>query len=181
MEVWSTFTQDPRDPRCAMLRASDHDRIIVQQVLDEAYADGRLDRDEYDQRTERVRGVRLLGDVNGLLTDLVAPRPAAPNRSLARASNRDLEQLAQRTWQNKRRDAAFSFVGASLVSTAIWFATAFGDDGFEPYFFWPAFVIVFSFLHLVRTAASRGEIVENEVRRLERKREKEQRKPGWRP
>ena len=41
-------------------------------------------------------------------------------------------------------------------------------------------MIVFSLLHLVRTAASRREIVENEVRRLERKRDKEQRKPGWR-
>ena len=34
MEVWSSFSHDPRDPRCAPLRASDHDRTVVQTVLD---------------------------------------------------------------------------------------------------------------------------------------------------
>lgn len=180
MEVWSSFSHDPRDPRSAPLRASDHDRTVVQTVLDEAYADGRLDRAEYDERSERVSGLRLLGDVDGLLSDLVARRPADPSRSLARASHQDLERLAQRAWQDKRREATFSFLGASLVTTAIWFATSFGDGDFDPYFFWPAFVIVFSLLHLIRIASSRREIVENEVRRLEKRRDKEQRKPGWR-
>ena len=180
MEVWSSFSHDPRDPRCAPLRASDHDRTLVQTVLDEAYADGRLDRGEYDQRTQQVGGLRLLGDVNGLLGDLVAQQPPSSGRSLAQASSSDLERIAQRTWQTKRREAAFSFLGASTVSTAIWFATSFRHGGFDPYFFWPAFVIAFSLLHLVRTASSRREIVENEVRRLEKKREKDQRKPGWR-
>jgi Domain of unknown function (DUF1707) len=181
MEVWSSFSHDPRDRRYAALRASDHDRTVVQTVLDEAYADGRLDRAEYDERSRRVGGLRLLGDVDSLLSDLVARRPAAPGRSLVHASDRDLERLAQRTWQTKRREAVFSFLGASLVTTAIWFATSFSDGHFDPYFFWPGFVIVFSLLHLVRTASSRREIVENEVRRLEKKRDKEQRKPGWRP
>jgi hypothetical protein len=181
MEVWSEFTHDPRDPRCAPLRASDRDRNVVQQVLDEAYADGRLDRAEYDQRSQRVGGLRLLGDVNGVLSDLVPPRPVAPDRSLAKASNSDLERLAERAWREKRREAVFSFLGASLVTTAIWFATSFRHGDFNPYFFWPGFVIVFSLLHLVRTASSHRQIVESEVRRLERKRDKEQRKPGWRP
>ncbi|WP_460829149.1 DUF1707 SHOCT-like domain-containing protein [Nocardioides hungaricus] len=182
MEVWSAFTHDPRDPRCAPLRASDHDRAVVQQVLDEAYADGRLDREEHDERTRRAGGLRLLGDVHGLLADLVAQRPAATaGRSLLHASNSDLERLAERAWRTKRREAAFSFVGASLVSTAIWVATCFRDGGFDPYFFWPAFVIALSLLNLVRTAASRREIVDKEVRRLEKRRERDQRKPGWRP
>jgi hypothetical protein len=180
MEVWSSFTHDPRDSRYAPLRASDLDRTLVQQVLDEAYADGRLDRDEYDQRSARVAGLRLLGDVRGLLSDLVAERPAAPQRSLVHASNGDLERIALRAWQTKRREAVFSFLGASVVTTAIWFATSFRHGDFNPYFFWPAFVIAFSLLHLVRTATSRREIVESEVRRLERKRDKDQRKPGKR-
>lgn len=180
MEVWSSFTHDPRDPRCAPLRASDHDRTVVQTVLDEAYADGRLDRAEYDERTRRVGGLRLLGDVHGLLGDLVAQRPPSAGRSLAHASSSDLERIALRSWQTKRREAVFSFLGASTVTTAIWFATCFRDGDFDPYFFWPAFVIAFSLLHLVRTASSRREIVESEVRRLEKRREKDQRKPGWR-
>ncbi|MBZ5738777.1 DUF1707 SHOCT-like domain-containing protein [Nocardioides mangrovi] len=177
-EVWSSFTHDPRDGQYAPLRASDQDRAVVHQVLDEAYADGRLDREEYDQRTAQVGTVRLLGDINPLLADLVAPR-VSPRQSLVRATSTDLERMAAKEWERKRREAVFSFLGASLVTSAIWFATSFRHGDFDPYFFWPAFVIVFSLLHLVRVAASRGEIVDSEVRRLEKRRDKEQRRPGW--
>jgi hypothetical protein len=176
-EVWSSFTYDPRDPRYAGLRASDHDRTVVHQVLDEAYADGRLNREEYDERSARVDAIRALGDLRIVLDDLVAPPPSS-ERSLAHASRRELEVLAERAWRTKRREAAFSFLGASLVTTAIWFATCFGADGFDPYFFWPGFVIAFSLLHFVRVAGSHAEIVDQEVRRLEKRRSKEQRGRG---
>lgn len=176
-EVWASFTYDPRDPRYAALRASDQDRGIVQQVLAEAYADGRLDRDEYDERSARVSSIRSLGEFRSVLDDLVAPPPST-SRSLAHASSRDLEVLAEKAWQGRRRDAVFSFLGASGVTTAIWFATCFGGGGFEPYFFWPGFVIVFSLLHLIRVASSHGEIVESEIKRLEKQRSKEQRGRG---
>jgi len=185
MEVWSSFTRDPRDRQHQALRASDHDRLLVQQVLTDAYADGRLDREEFDERSEAARTVRTLGDIDPLLKDLVASRPPSPD-SLVQASRTDLERLAHRHWQTKRREAVFSFIGASTVTTAIWFLTSWGKDGFQPYFFWPAFVIVFSLLHLVRTAASRQDIVDQEVKRLEKRQAKELRGrpgrgPGWGP
>lgn len=185
MEVWSSFTRDPRDRQHQALRASDQDRLLVQQVLADAYADGRLDREEFDERSEAARTVRTLGDIDPLLKDLVAPRPA-PTSSLAHATRADLERLAHRHWQAKRREAVFSFLGASTVTTAIWFLTSWGEGGFDPYFFWPAFVIVFSLLHLIRTAASRQDIVEDEVKRLEKRQAKELRGrpgrgPGWGP
>jgi hypothetical protein len=176
-DVWSSFTYDPRDPRYAGLRASDTDRTVVHQVLAEAYADGRLDREEYDERSGRVAGIRALGELRSVLDDLVAPPPST-ERSLAHASRRDLEVLAEKAWRTRRREASFSFLGVSLVTTAIWFATSFGGGGFDPYFFWPGFVIAFSLLHLVRVASSRGEIVESEVKRLEKRRSKEQRGRG---
>jgi len=40
-------------------------------------------------------------------------------------------------------------------------------------------LIVFSLLHLVRTGVSRQEIVDGEVRRLERKQAKDQRRKSW--
>lgn len=178
-EVWSSFTYDPRDARFAGIRASDQDRDTVQQVLADAYAEGRLDREEFDERSDRVRSVRVLGDVQPLLADLVAP-PVRADRELVHASRRDLEEMAERHWRTRRREAFFSFAGASLVTTAIWFATCFGDGGFDPYFFWPGFVIALSLLNLVRTAASHDEIADREVRRLERQREKQQRKSNWR-
>jgi hypothetical protein len=155
--------------------------MLVQQVLADAYADGRLDRDEFDERSEAARTIRTLGDVDPLLQDLVAPRPV-PGGSLVHAGPKDLEQLAERHWQRKRREAVFSALGASLLTTAIWFATAWGKDGFEPYFFWPGFVIVLTLLNVVRTAGSRQEIVEDEVRRLQKRQAKELRsRPPRRP
>lgn len=185
MEVWSEFTRDPRDRAHQPLRASDHDRLLVQQVLAEAYADGRLDRAEYDERTEAARTVRTLGDVWPLLRDLVAARPASGD-SLARATRSDLERLAHRHWVAKRREATFSFLGLSAVTSTIWFLTCFGSGGFEPYFFWPMFIIVFSLLNLLRTLTNREGIVEDQLRRLEKKQAKELRSrpgrgPGWNP
>ena len=174
-DVWSTFTYDPRDPQYAALRAADKDRSIVLQVLTDAYADGRLDREEFDERCARANEVRLLGDLAPLLLDLVAASP--PTMSLAHASRRDLEQRAERAWESRRREAALSFLGPSLVCLAIWFATAWQDDEFEPYFFWPAFVIVFTALHLIRTLVRHTEIVDEELRRLEKRRSKERRRP----
>ena len=170
-EVWSSFTHDPRDARFAPIRASDQDRSVVQEVLDEAYADGRLDRDEYDERSERARRVRVLGDLNPLLSDLVAVVSAS--QQLALAPRSELEKRAERAWRSRRREAVFSFLGPSLITTAIWFATSWGEDGFDPYFFWPGFVIVLTLLHLLRTAFRHDEIVEEEIRRLEKRRAKE--------
>ena len=185
IEVWAEFTRDPRDRAHQALRASDHDRLLVQQVLADAYADGRLAREEFDERNDAARTVRTLGDIDPLLKDLVAPRPATSD-SLVRATRSDLERLAHKHWLAKRREAALSFAGLSTVTTTIWFLTCWGSGGFDPYFFWPAFVIVFSLLNLIRTVASRQEIVENEVRRLEKRQAKELRNrpgrgPGWSP
>jgi hypothetical protein len=171
-DVWASFTRDPRDPQYAALRASDQDRLVAQQVLADAYADGRLDREEYDERSDQVRGSRTLGELGPLLLDLVAPPPVTDG-SLARATDADLQRLAERAWRGKRREAVFSFIGASLVTSAIWLATSFAKGKFDPYFFWPAFVIVFSFLNVVRTVGSRSEIVEGEVRRLRKRQAKE--------
>src|SRR6187397_2068017 len=46
-DLWASFQHDPRDPAVAPLRASDADRNLVHGVLTEAFADGRLDREEY--------------------------------------------------------------------------------------------------------------------------------------
>lgn len=179
-DVWSSFTHDPRDARLAPLRASDHDRAVVQQMLADAYADGRLDRAEYDERSRRAAEIRLLGDIHPLLGDLVASQPVL-GRDLARATPADLQRRAEEAWQRKRREAAYSFLGVGSLTVAIWLATSFRDGAFEPYFFWPAFPIVFALLHLVRTATSRREIVQAEVNRLERQRAKALRRPGWLP
>ena len=70
-QIWSSFTLDPRRPEYAPLRASDQDRNVVHQVLADAYADGRLDREEFETRTAAVSAAKTLGELAGLVEGLV--------------------------------------------------------------------------------------------------------------
>src|SRR6185295_13720980 len=79
-DLWASFQHDPRDPAVAPLRASDADRNVVHGVLTEAFADGRLDREEYDERTAAALRARTLGQLPPLVVDLVPDRPLLPTK-----------------------------------------------------------------------------------------------------
>jgi hypothetical protein len=55
------------------LRASDHDRERVAEVLRAAAADGRLDLDEMDERLSAVYSARTYADLEPLVRDLPGP------------------------------------------------------------------------------------------------------------
>ncbi|HEY4702188.1 MAG TPA: DUF1707 domain-containing protein, partial [Streptosporangiaceae bacterium] len=52
------------------IRASDHDRESTVEVLREAYTAGRLDLDEFDERTSAAYASKTWADLRGLTTDL---------------------------------------------------------------------------------------------------------------
>jgi hypothetical protein len=58
------------------MRASDNDRWRVQTRLNEAFAEGRLDRDEWDVRATALSTAVTYGDLDRLTADL--PRPYLP-------------------------------------------------------------------------------------------------------
>ena len=76
------------------LRIGDAEREAAAQALGEHYAVGRLTREEYDERAERVWAARTVADLRPLFADLPAPhagtgaprpraasaKPAAPSR-----------------------------------------------------------------------------------------------------
>ncbi len=72
--------------RLEALRCADHDRELVAQVLNNAYAEGRITFEEHADRIARAYDARTFGDLNALTTDLVprtrqvppTPRPAQP-------------------------------------------------------------------------------------------------------
>jgi Domain of unknown function (DUF1707) len=173
-EVWSRFAHDPRDPATAVLRAADADREIIHRVLGDAFADGRLDREEYDERSSAVWEARTLGDLPPLVADLVPERTPVvhPKAGLLFASAADLQRMAVQRWEEARRHALVGFVGSTLVCWAIWAATSLDDGDFNPYFPWPLIVMAVSLANLVKTMVSRREIVASEVQRLERKQAK---------
>ncbi|MGE5290906.1 MAG: DUF1707 SHOCT-like domain-containing protein [Micromonosporaceae bacterium] len=61
------------------LRASDHDRERAVKKLEEHYVQGRLDKDEFDERTRAALTAKWLGDLHALTRDLPPdPAPASP-------------------------------------------------------------------------------------------------------
>ena len=168
-DVWASFHHDPRMPAHAGLRASDQDRDLIQQVLAEAYADGRLDREEFDTRSEQTAAARTLGELPPLVSDLVAT-PGATT-SLARLDAEDLQRRAVAKYASDRREAFLGFLGPSLICVMIWFVLGMGSG-----FFWPGFVIAVTGINLIRTLVMRQDMIESNRRRLERKAEKERRR-----
>lgn len=155
---WESFRLDPRQPANAPMRASDADREIVRAVLAEAYSDGRLTREEYDDRLGTLYGTRTLGDLTSLVADLIPPSAPPPARApLPRA---DLRERGERKWRKDVEGAVMGFLVPSIICTVLW--VAFDRGGF----FWPMFPMLFLGLSLVGTIARRESVIEREVLRL---------------
>jgi Domain of unknown function (DUF1707)/Domain of unknown function (DUF4190) len=61
------------------MRACDADRDRVAELLGVAYSEGRLSKDEYDERLEQAFSARTYADLDRIVTDLpVPPVPAVP-------------------------------------------------------------------------------------------------------
>lgn len=163
VEMWNQFDHDPRKPSNAAMRASDRDRAVIEAVLADAFAEGRLTRAEYDDRTETALASRTLGDLMPLVDDL----------PVARATRSTIGQDAARAYVQARRQAVWGFLSASLICWVIWLATSFGGDGFNAQFPWPLFVMLGTGLNAGRVAWQKDEIIEEETRRLEKKERKE--------
>ena len=61
--MWERFPHDPRLAANAPLRASDRDRDVVTDVLATAYSEGRLTREELDERSDRAASAKTLGEL----------------------------------------------------------------------------------------------------------------------
>ena len=175
-DVWGSFAHDPRGPAVASLRASDADREVIHGVLAEAFADGRLDRAEYDERSTSVLAARTLGELPPIVADLVPPLPVRLTSGrvpLVAATATDIRRRAEDKWLEDRRNAFFGFLGPTLICWTVYVGINWGELDFGEHFPWPLIVMAATLLNLLKTVSSRDEIVASEVRRLERKQAKE--------
>ncbi len=178
-DPWTSFDHDPRLPGNARLRAADRDRDVIRTALATAYAEGRLDREEFDERSTQVASARTLGELPAIIEDLVPDRSIERHSpsSLGQASSQELRRRAELHWQAERRSAIAGFFGASLVTWAIWLATSF-DGGFHPYFPWPLIVMMVSLANVIRTQVTKTDSIAEGVRHLEKKQAKQLRAKG---
>lgn len=158
--MWRQFDHDPRSPANAGIRASDRDRAVVEAVLADAFAEGCLTRDEYDERTETALASRTLGELVPLIGDL----PVGPTR---RSGSGDLRDQAVRMWEADRREALLGLIGLSALLWTIWAVTMWG--GFP----WPLFPMGFALMNLVRIVVNKRDVIEEHTRKLEKKERKE--------
>jgi len=158
-DLWGEFPRDPRSAVNAPLRAADTDRDIVHRVLADAYAEGRLDRLELDERQHQLTATKTLGELPALVKDLV-PATSAP---ATRVDDRStfVSQVTER-YRTELRQAVWGLISASLICWTIWFVTGSG-------FPWRLFVMLGTGLNAGRVVFGRRDIIDAEVRRLERK------------
>ena len=169
-EFWERFEVDPRLPENQALRASDADREVVRTQLAEAYATGRVTREEYDERLAGVLGAVTLADLPPLVADLVPHTSASGSRTPAFLNQRDVAQRAEDKWRRKVREDVSALVFVSVLLWSIWLFT-------EQSFPWPLFPMLAVGLNAANTVLNRKEIVTKEAARLERKQRKQLERP----
>jgi len=163
IEVWKQFDHDPRIPANTTMRASDRDRAVIETVLADAFAEGRLTRSEYDDRAEAAMTSRTLGELLPLVDDLPVAREP-------QSSPRSLQEQAERKWAADRREALVGLIGLSALLWTIWAVTMWGE------FPWPLFPMGFALMNLVRIQVNKDDIIEEHAKRIEKKERKELRR-----
>ena len=103
------------------LRASDADRQRVADLLGEAYADGRLDLGEFNERINAVWAAKLVGDLAPLTADLGGPPPVVAPTSSGQAMMRldDVRPMHTYALMSGRRQSGDWVVPASISAVAI--------------------------------------------------------------
>lgn len=120
------------------LRAGDEDRDRTSATLREAYAEGRLDNEEFQSRLEQAHEAKTFGELAALTRDL----PAMTTRSGSAAPVPEAGTTVSARERDRRkglRAAWASWLGVSVMVNVIWFATWMGD-GSAPYY-WPIWVM----------------------------------------
>jgi hypothetical protein len=160
--LWRRFEHDPRDPAYSGMRASDRDRAVVQDALAEAYAEGRLDREELDERTAAVDRAKTYADLVPPLRDLTVDAAAS---AISLAPRADLERKAQAYYREKLGEAFMGLIVPNLICWVIWLVAGAG-------FPWPLFVLIPTGANFARVAASKSSIIEQRIEKLERRQAK---------
>jgi len=167
MELWSQFAHDPRSSTYASMRASDADRDVVLRALTDAYADGRIDPDELDERTSGVQAARTLGELPAYLSDLVPAADSAAVPAVPALSAQQVEAEAVARWQKSRGEALRMWLFVSVICWTIWLFLSGVDT--HP---WPIYPMLGTAVPVVGTLVQRREMIESNRRKILAKHEK---------
>ena len=118
------------------MRAGDEDRDRTVSLIREAYAEGRLTTDEFQQRMDQAHQSKTYGELAALTTDLPAmPTPGAP--PAAATSGTVATPDRQRA---DLRKAWAAWAGVSILVNVIWAATWISNPD-SSHYYWPIWVM----------------------------------------
>jgi hypothetical protein len=110
-------------------RVGDREREEVMHVLADAFAEGRLTREEFDDRSARALAARTGADLASLTEDL----------PLHGRVDRGLEVVPrQRPLAKRVRVEAQTYFAVMLLLMAVWFVAGLTSQAWYPWFIWPA-------------------------------------------
>ncbi len=118
------------------VRAGNADREKVVARLNTAFAEGRLDVGELDERVTAAYAAKTLGQLAPLTADLPVPHRPAP---VAPARREPTPARARRA-DGHRWAPVGAMVGVFLLNVLIWAVLAVAD-GDRPYF-WPVWLLI---------------------------------------
>ena len=123
------------------MRAGDEDRDRTITVLREAFAEGRLTQDEFQQRLGKAQEAKTFGELDALTTDLPTAPPAAAPAVAVPAPAGSAQVAVQDDDGRSLRAGWYSWLGVSVLVNVIYFATWItGGGGSAPYY-WPIWVM----------------------------------------
>ena len=145
-------------------------------MLGNAFAEGRLTREELDERTDQVNAAKTLG----LLPPLSTTWSPTSSPSLLATSSTERHAAAELKYRRVRQQALGAFLTPTLICWTIWAATMLG--GFP----WPVFVTLGTGIrwfqlvtnHQDTVASIEQSMVKRERRRLEQRSRREGRQLG---
>lgn len=143
---WTRFSADPRS--APTTRASDDDRDIAAQAINQAFSDGRLDADEHADRLNRALQTRQVGDLVPLLADITPASNGASAPANVAASGG--------THMPVRSTAIRSWVAMAALFNVIWLLTVLTAG--HLYYYWPMWPMLGTAIPLFAVWANGGAI-----------------------
>ncbi len=136
------------------IRAGNADREQVVAQLNAAFAEGRLDVAELDERVAAAYAAKTLGELGPLTADLPpSPVPARRSAPPARRAEDRPEPAGGSSGVTHWAPVGAAF-GVFLLNVVIWGAVSLGNG--HPVYFWPIWVAIPLALALIRVVTSGG-------------------------
>jgi len=132
--------EDVSRARAPAMRISDADRERVCERLQEAFAEGRVTSEEFQERTAAALAAKTEADLAPLTSDLPVPAPPAP--------------VVRSPRQRELRRIWTAWASMAVLLNAVWMLTVITSDSFPGY--WPIWPLgLTGALAVVRTLNSR--------------------------